>query len=1252
MGGGPKAQSNDIHAHCQGADASQRTQADLRSDESKRVGMRLAASRAVRWRGRGELLHVPWDPPTLGPVLLLDLWAGVSSAAMALLSLGVRFFLLAVGEDSALRAIAEENLDQIVHLNGIQEFSPDMLDEFMAKRQVKAILVGGSSRCRGSGFQDIGLQEKLGKPMQLKGVCAGIISRFPQVPILAFFENDASLPQDARLDYNNILGAEPIMISAGMFGWVESRSYWWGLGSGDFTVSDVNLDLPAGASWVIQEGIPRVKWSGKPIPSKFQSVDGFDFWRHDPQGVVAAEGDGAMSAFMHESMQEGGRTAGSAAARKRWLQDGKQHPISAYEDRNLLWKGWSWRALTAEERAILHGLPPAAPKPDSFSRRNPMADVEKIAGSAVDNGLHMPSAMLFMILLLQGLGASAAGHVQCRGSSWSSGMRTSPDEADLRQRIHGTIFDDTTLMSTPGLLGANDFVKEMQALFIDLDIPVAGKKKLPWVKVAQQLIRCEDDLAAMQVYWAYRYRLGWRGTSMGPSWATQKERAKLYASMGMQRATSVSSRGLDHLLAPGLGPTEHIRQALKLGSPFEPESSPDEDITFAAEVVGTWGPWAGRWREKQRLHSERVMAALEPLRVALQARMPDTVKRVAKTKNPAMVAACIIALRWPDRQLAMEYVMGHRLVGHQPSSNLFRQINQDAVEDTMLDECFFGSAAATYISDLVARKVSPEAQEIEELLEVEFKKGYQSKPLTLMEMNRKYGTGGWRPMPLFLHEESSGKKRLIANGKGGGHNAATSEEETLYVIGTSFVMDVVRAFVNAILIRYCGMPERKVLNLTKEEVVGLIPDWVWFGLGCEDMTDAFRQSPVAPCHQRANIVAYYSVTAGAWRFVEVYGMVYGMRSSVLHFSRFPTLAVAVARRIGGAGTGNYMDDFTCVDVGAAGRSGQSFTQFAVLALGGQLSPAKHIGLRGQRVMLGVHIRMDEVESEGIITFEPKVETVEKVVMASRAHLSSGSMTPAEASKLRGLSGWCAANTFGRAGRLGLSQLKTRQYSKELQDFRLDENLRMCLMYLITILPMLQPRQARVFGRLTPPVVVYSDASWPEGVQTEDVLESFVPPRVGWVIFRQGERPHGYSMQLGRSFLRLLLPRKTQIFAAEAVVALLALVTEPELFVSEDVLWFMDNEAAVSSLIRGSSRASDVGHIAAAARIASVRLGCRIWYEWIDTASNPSDGLSRAGTIDPWTLEQGWCLREVCDEQMTQVGAFLTSDLVRRFVGSI
>ena len=31
---------------------------------------------------------------------------------------------------------------------------------------------------------------------------------------------------------------------------------------------------------------------------------------------------------------------------------------------------------------------------------------------------------------------------------------------------------------------------------------------------------------------------------------------------------------------------------------------------------------------------------------------------------------------------------------------------------------------------------------------------------------------------------------------------------------------------------------------------------------------------------------------------------------------------------------------------------------------------------------------------------------------------------------------------------------------------------------------------------------------------------------------------------------------------------------------------------------------------------SVRLGARIWYEWIDTAANPSGGLSRQGLRCP------------------------------------
>ena len=133
-------------------------------------------------------------------------------------------------------------------------------------------------------------------------------------------------------------------------------------------------------------------------------------------------------------------------------------------------------------------------------------------------------------------------------------------------------------------------------------------------------------------------------------------------------------------------------------------------------------------------------------------------------------------------------------------------------------------------------------------------------------------------MPVFIHEEPGGKQRLIANGRGGGHNAATSEEETLYVISVSFVQEAAAACVQA------WMKQQEAQHgAGHADRDGCLPEWLEFGLGCEDMVDAFRQCPVHPKHQGANVVGYYSTKARAWRFVEVFGMVYGMRSSVVHF---------------------------------------------------------------------------------------------------------------------------------------------------------------------------------------------------------------------------------------------------------------------------------------------------------------------------------------------------------------------------------
>ena len=36
----------------------------------------------------------------------------------------------------------------------------------------------------------------------------------------------------------------------------------------------------------------------------------------------------------------------------------------------------------------------------------------------------------------------------------------------------------------------------------------------------------------------------------------------------------------------------------------------------------------------------------------------------------------------------------------------------------------------------------------------------------------------------------------------------------------------------------------------------------------------------------------------------------------------------------------------------------------------------------------------------------------------------------------------------------------------------------------------------------------------------------------------------------------------------------------------------------------------------------------MWVAYVESASNPADGLSRAGLEDAWTKAQGWTLKEV------------------------
>ena len=97
-------------------------------------------------------------------------------------------------------------------------------------------------------------------------------------------------------------------------------------------------------------------------------------------------------------------------------------------------------------------------------------------------------------------------------------------------------------------------------------------------------------------------------------------------------------------------------------------------------------------------------------------------------------------------------------------------------------------------------------------------------------------------------------------------------------------------------------------------------------------------------------------------------------------------------------------------------------------------------------------------------------------------------------------------------------------------------------------------------------------------------------------------------------------RFNDIFAVEAVGPLLVLHNfHPDLV---GCLWlhFIDNAGALSSLVRGGSSVEYGDQITGLTWSRVVQVGCFPWFDRVDSASNPTDGLSRGRLQGPWRLE--------------------------------
>ena len=103
------------------------------------------------------------------------------------------------------------------------------------------------------------------------------------------------------------------------------------------------------------------------------------------------------------------------------------------------------------------------------------------------------------------------------------------------------------------------------------------------------------------------------------------------------------------------------------------------------------------------------------------------------------------------------------------------------------------------------------------------------------------------------------------------------------------------------------------------------------------------------------------------------------------------------------------------------------------------------------------------------------------------------------------------------------------------------------------------------------------------------------------------------MTVPEAFVPLLLPRSTQIVIGELLAVCLAFSLYPSMLQEQSVIAFVDNISVIHISVNGAARQIDTGAFTTALQRRITKLRTDVWWEYVPSQSNLSDGGSRVGT---------------------------------------
>ena len=691
--------------------------------------------------------------------------------------------------------------------------------------------------------------------------------------------------------------------------------------------------------------------------------------------------------------------------------------------------------------------------------------------------------------------------------------------------------------------------------------------------------------------WAHAHELVADGP-LGPSLLPYHCMPAQRASMHEQAGAAAHRRAIAPVVPFNLDPDSHFTAALNVqlqGCPLDHPHVLEPDLHYAATRM-IHRDQIGSFRQRATALLHELSERLQPISAYIRSQQPPTLAGVNPHIHFALLALLLAMSHWPDTSLMQHFFEGFPAIGTIPTYGIWQAKLTNYVDYGDI----FKTAKADAEQLLRTLTISEDQRVILDAGDKDEAAGWCTAEMTLQQLQAMGQP--FRLLKRFVITQASGKKRVIDDAASGGQSFFSQDSNQLQFCSAVQPCHHLQALVQA-----C------------EAVLG---PWSEYGAPVstfgEDLPDAYRKIPMFPPHSWACVVAYSKDVAAQPRFRRYHSMLFGLPLAVTAFNRLSFLCQSLSRRFLAILCSFYYDDATAQDWSDLAQTTQMQLAQFMADLGFPFADAKRQPPAEHGDFLGLVHDLSNAWPQATVSLWIRERLEVKIKDIINTALRDQLLHPGTAAKLYGCVTFMDQAVFGRIARAGLSALKDRQYTDQTAD--LNRALKLTFSLIEAVLRLRPRRQV--------PLRPYS---YRRICGASDAAEEQERCSGGFLISTSTFDRLAVVVLIDQTVINLWRPGHPHIAQLELLMVFQALLAFPDEFRGASGVWYIDNIASLMALVRGRSENDELDRLAQMIHLLLFHLDSKLYFEWVQSASNWADGISRRGSADSFVHKAGFAL---------------------------